>query len=99
MPGVELRRLWYKIVLHPDEHCRLVLDHFSERKVTFPSHRKAKLNRFSFSDGLESHQLSPCDPLKIYVPHDTDLKLIFIREHDDAPSNGHQSREDIFKSV
>ncbi|CAI5714562.1 unnamed protein product [Peronospora effusa] len=30
-----------------DEHCRLLLDQFGGRKVTLPSHLKAKLNRFS----------------------------------------------------
>ena len=57
-----------------DEHCRLLIDHFGGQKVNFYFHLKAKLNRFSYSDGLLWHQLSPCDPLRIYVPHDTDFK-------------------------
>ena len=83
-----------------DEHCRLLLDYFGGRKVDLPSHLKAKLNRFSFSDGLLWHQLSPCDPSIIYVPHDTDLKLKIIHKHHDAPSSGHLGREKtFFKSV
>ena len=35
-----------------DEHCRLLIDHFGGRKVTLPSHLKAKLNCFSYSEGL-----------------------------------------------
>ena len=82
-----------------DEHCRLLLDHFGGRKVTLPSHLKAKLNRFSYSDGLLWHQLSPCDPLRIYVPHDTDLKLMILHECHDAPSSGHLGREKTFLRV
>ena len=82
-----------------DEHCRLLLDHFGGRKVTLPSHLKAKLNRFSYSDGQLWHQLSPCDPLRIYVPHDTDLKLMILHECHDAPSSGHLGREKTFLRV
>ena len=45
-----------------DEHCLLLLDHIGGRKVTLPSHLKAKLNRFSYSDGLlwlNCHPLIP----------------------------------------
>ena len=69
-----------------DEHCRMLLGYFGGRKVTLPSHLKAKSSRFSFSDGLLWHQLSPCDPLRIYIPHDIDLKLKILYEHHDAPS-------------
>ena len=82
-----------------DEHCRLLLDHFGGRKVTLLSHLKAKLNCFSYSDGLLWHQLSPCDPLRIYVPHDTDLKLMILHECHDAPSSGHLGREKTFLRV
>ena len=82
-----------------DEHCRLLLDHYGERKGTFQSHLKAKLNRFSYSDGLLWHQLSPCDPLRIDVPHDTDLKLMILHECHDAPSSGHLGREKTFLRV
>ena len=82
-----------------DEHCRLLLDHFSERKENLPSQLKAKLNRFSYSDDLLWHQLSPCDPLRIYVPHDTDLKLMILHEHHDVPSSGHLGREKTFLKV
>ena len=82
-----------------DDHCRLLLDHFGGRKVSLPSHLKAKLNRFSYSDGLLWHQLSPCDPLRIYVPHDTDLKLMILHELHDAPSSGHLGREKTFLRV
>ena len=57
-----------------DEQCRLLTDHFGERKVNLPSHLKAKLNYFSYSDGLLWHELSACDPSRIYVLYDTDLK-------------------------
>ena len=40
-----------------DEHCRLLIDHFGGRKVNLPSHLKAKLNRFSYSDALLWHQI------------------------------------------
>ena len=70
------------------DHCRPLLDHFGGRKVTLPSHLKAKLSRFSYSDGMLWHQLSPCDPLRIYVSHDTDLKLMILHELHDAPSSG-----------
>ena len=79
-----------------DEQFRLLLDHFRGRKVNHPSHLKAKLNRFSYSDALLWHQLSPCDPLRIYVPHDIDLKLMIIHDHHDAPSSGHLGRENTF---
>ena len=82
-----------------DKHCRLLFHHFGGRKVILPSHLNAKLNRFSFSDGLLWHQLSPCDPLRIYVPHDTDLKLMIIDEHHDASSRGHLGREKSFLKV
>ena len=35
------------------------------------------------------HQLSPCDPLRIYVPHDTDLKQKIIYKLHDALSSSH----------
>ena len=84
-----------------DKHCRLLLDHFGGRKVTLPSHLKAKLNRFSYSDGLLWHQLSPCDPLRIYphVPHDTDLKLMILYECHVPPSSGHLGRENTLLKV
>ena len=71
-----------------DDHCHLLLDHFGGRRVILPPHLKAKLSRFSYSDGLLWHQLSPCDPLRMYVPHDTDLKLMILHELHDAPSSG-----------
>ena len=82
-----------------DEHCRLMLDHFSERNVTLPSHIKSKLSRFSYSDVLLWHQLSSCDPLRIYDPYDTDLKLMILHECHDAPSSGHLGREKTFLRV
>ena len=60
-----------------DEHCCLLIVHFGGRKVNLWSQLKAKLNRFSYSAGLLWHQLSPCDPLRIYVPHDTDSNRRF----------------------
>ena len=63
-----------------DDHCRLLLDQFSGREVILPPHLKAKISRFSYSDGLLWNQLSTCDVLMIYVPHDTDLKLMFLHE-------------------
>ena len=82
-----------------DEHCRLLLDHFGGRKVTLPSHLKAKLNSFTYSDGLLWNQLSPCDPSRIYVPHHTDLKLMILHECHDAPSSGHLGRDKTFLRV
>ena len=76
-----------------DEHCRLLIDHFGGRKVTILSHLKAKLNLFSYSDGLLWYQLSPCDPLRIYVSHDTYLKQKILYELHDAPLSGHLGRE------
>ena len=54
------------------------------------------INRFSYSDGLLWHQLSPCDPLRIYVPHDTDLKQKILYDFHDALSSGHLGREKTF---
>ena len=79
-----------------DDHCRLLLDHFGGRKVTLPSYMKAKLSRFSYSDGLLWHQLSLCAPLNIYFPHDTNLKMMNIHELHDAPSSGHLGRKKTF---
>ena len=76
-----------------DEHCRLLIDHFGGRKITLPSHLKADLNRFSYSDGLLWHQLSPWDPLTICFPHDTDLKQKILYELHDIPSSGHLGRK------
>ena len=60
-----------------DEHCRLLLDHFGGRNINFLSHLKAKLNRFSYSDGLLWNQTSPCAALIIYILHETGLKQRF----------------------
>ena len=81
------------------EHCCLLIDHFGGRKVTLPSHLKAKLYCFSCSDGLLCHQLSPCDPLRIYVPQDADFKPNILYEIYDAPSSGHLGREKTFLRV
>ena len=35
-----------------DEHYRLLIDHFGNRKVTLLSHLKAKLKHFSYSDSM-----------------------------------------------
>ena len=82
-----------------DEHFRLLLDHFSEWKISRPSHIKAKLSRFSYNDGLLWHRLSPWDPLRIYVSHDTDVKLIILHKCYDAQSSGHLGREKTFLRV
>ncbi|CAI5716747.1 unnamed protein product [Peronospora effusa] len=82
-----------------DEHCRLLLDHFGGRKVTLLLHLKAKLNRFSYSDGLLWHHLSSCDLFRIYVPLDIDLKLMILHECHDAPSSEHLGREKTFLRV
>ena len=58
-----------------------------------------KLSRFSYSDSLLWHPLSPCNPLRIYVPHDTDLKLMIRQELHDAPSIGHLGHEKTFLRV
>ena len=47
-----------------DDHCRLLLDHFSGRVVILSPHLKAKISRFSYSDGLLWNQLSTCDVLR-----------------------------------
>ena len=80
-------------------HCRLFLDHFGGREVTLPSHLKAKFNRFSYSDVLLWHQLSPCDPLRTCAPRDTDLKQKILYVLHDAPSSGHLDREKTFLQV
>ena len=82
-----------------DEQCRLLISYFvkGEDKLTPPL--RAKLSRFSYSDGLLWHQLSPCDPLRIYVPHDTDLKLRILHECHDVPHSGHLGREKTFVQV
>ena len=41
-----------KEIYMQNEHCRLLIDHFGGRRVTLPSQLKAKLKRFSYSDGL-----------------------------------------------
>ena len=82
-----------------DKHCRLIVDHFGGPKVNLPSHLKAKLNRFSYRDGLLWHQLSPCDPLRLYVPHDTDHKQKILYGLHDAPSSGHLGCEKTFLRV
>ena len=79
-----------------DEHCSLLIDYFGGRKVNLPSHLKAKLNRFSYSDDLLWHQMSPCDPLKIYVSHNKELKQKILNKLHDAPSG---PLEDILTSV
>ena len=79
-----------------DEQCRLLLAHFKGEDVKLPPALAAKLTRFSYSDGLLWHQLSPCDPMRIYVPHDEDLKLRLIHELHDAPPSGHLGREKTF---
>ena len=76
-----------------DKHYRLLIDYFGGQKVNLPSHPKANLKRFSYSNGLLWHQLSPCDPLGIYFPYDTDIKQTILYELHDAPSNGHLGRE------
>ena len=43
--------------------------------------------------------MTPCDPLRTYAPHDTDLKQKIICEIHDAPSSGHLSREKTFLRV
>ena len=82
-----------------DERCRLLIDHFGERKVNLSSHLWAKLNRFSYSDVLLWHQLSPCDPLRTCAPRDTDLKQKILYDLHDAPSSGHLDREKTFLQV
>ena len=82
-----------------DEHCCLLIVHFGGRKVNLWSHLKAKLNRFSYSAGLLWHQLSPCDPLRIYVLHDTDLKQKILYKIHDAPSSGRLGHEKTFLRV
>ena len=82
-----------------DEHFRLLIDHFGGRKITLPSHLKAKLNHFSYSNGILWHQLSHCDPLRIYVSHDTDLEQKILYNIHDAPLSGHLIREKTFLQV
>ena len=61
-----------------NENCRLLIDHFGRRKILLTLHLKEKMN--SYSDGLLWYQLSPCDPLRIYVSHDTYLKQKILYE-------------------
>ena len=75
-----------------DEHLCLILDLFDGRKVNLQSHLKAKLNRFIFIGGLLWHQLPPCDTLRIYATHETDIKKKIIYELHDAPLSGNQGR-------
>ena len=82
-----------------DDRCRLLIDHFGGQKVNLPSHLKAKLKRFSYSDGPLCHLQSPCDPLRIYRPHDTDLKQKILYELHDALLSGHLGREKTFLRV
>ena len=80
-----------------DERCRLHKDHFGGRKVIIPSHPKAKICRFSYSDGLLWHQLSPYYPLRAYVTHKTYPKQKILYEFHDAPSSSHLGREKAFE--
>ena len=43
------------------------------------------------------HQLLPCDPLKIYVSHDTDLSQNILYGFHDAPSSGHLGRGNSYE--
>ena len=61
-----------------DEQCRLLIAHFQEQKPKIPGSLQAKLNRFSYNDGLLWHQLSDCDYPRVYVPHDEALKVCLV---------------------
>ena len=82
-----------------DEQCRLLISYLDKGEDKLTPQLRAKLSRFSYSDGLLWHQLSPCDELRIYVPHDTDLKLRILHECHDVPHSGHMGREKTFNQV
>ena len=60
---------------------------------------ETELNRFSYSDGLFWNQLPPCDPLRLYVPHNTDFKQMTRHELNYASSSGHMVVKYILPSV
>ncbi|KAF1333614.1 Pol protein, partial [Globisporangium splendens] len=83
-----------------DDECRLLLAHFDgSSKESLPAKLKSKLARFSYHDGLLWHRLSNFDYLRVYVPHDQDLKLSTLHEFHDAPASGHLGREKTFLQV
>ncbi|KAF1321579.1 Pol protein, partial [Globisporangium splendens] len=87
--------------LYPkDDECRLLIAHFDgSSKESLPAKLESKLARFSYHDGLLWHRLSNFDYLRVYVPHDQDLKLSTLHEFHDAPASGHLGREKTFLQV
>ena len=79
-----------------DEHCRLRT--LVDEKLTFRHTSRRSLTALVIVMVCLWHELSPCDPLRTYVPHDTDLKQKILYELHDAPSSGHLGRDHV-KSV
>ena len=76
-----------------DSFCSAMIAHLKDPAASAAANILARASRFSFSEGLLWHQVSPGDVLKTVVPNDSSLRERIIREFHDVPYAGLLGRE------
>ena len=88
-------KLAYKV----DDFCSAMIAHLQDPAAPAPANILAQASRFSFSEGLLWHQVSPGDVMTTVVPNDDSLRERILREFHDVPYAGHLGREKTYVAV
>ncbi len=82
-----------------DSFCSAMIAHLQNPSAPTTANILARASRFSFSEGLLWHQVSPGDVLTTVVPNDSSLRERILREYHDVPYAGHLGREKTYVAV